>query len=172
MNGKLIELRTKRLRVLCLELEDMLLLNKGNTEAQFEKKMGYSIGKLDDFDKELNKEFCAAALKDEENRLWFRQWDFVSLKENKLIGGALFKGGPNKNGEVEIGYGIKDEFQCLGYATESIVAMIQWALGQQGVSTVIAETDKDNIASQKVLQHSGMAKYSETDVHYLWKYQV
>ncbi len=170
LNDNFIELKTKRLRVLCIELEDMLLLNQGNREEEFEKKMGYSIGKLEGLDKELNEEFCRLALENEENRLWFRLWDLVLEKDNKKIGGALFKGGPNQNGEVEIGYGINDEFQCQGYASEGIGAMVQWAMEQEGVLSVIAETEKDNIASEKVLQHIGMIKYSETDTDYLWRY--
>ncbi len=172
MYENLITLETKRLRVVCLEVKDMLLLNQGNNEAQFAVKSGYCIGKVEGIDKELLEEFCHLASENEAGNLWFRLWDIVFLKDNKRIGGALFKGGPNENGEVEIGYGISDEFQGQGFGTEAIQELVLWALRQEGVLSVIAETEKDNIASQKVLQHIGMVNYSETDTDYLWRYQV
>lgn len=169
MNDNLIKLETERLTIYCLELEDMLLLKQGNQEDQFRNKLGYSINKLEGLDKELIEEFSRLALENEESRLWFRLWDIVSNKDKRRIGGALFKGGPNMNGEVEIGYGIDDSFQGQGYATEAVGRLVQWARDQEVVTSVIAETEKDNIASMKVLQHIGMITYSETDTDYRWR---
>jgi ribosomal-protein-alanine N-acetyltransferase len=170
MNENFIKLETERLEIFCLALEDMLLLNQGNQEERFCHKMGYSIAKLDGLEKDLTAEFSRLALENEESRLWFRLWDIVSKKEKKRIGGALFKGGPNIKGEVEIGYGIDEEFQGQGFATEAVGKLVRWALEQEGVTSVIAETDKENIASQRVLQKIGMTSYSETDTGYLWSF--
>ena len=51
----------------------------------------------------------------------------------------------------EIGYGINDEFRGRGYATEALRLAHEWAFGHSGVDAVEAETDPDNIVSQKVL---------------------
>lgn len=161
--------KTERLRILCLDLKNMELLTRGIGEEEFEKKMGLVISKPDALDKELANEFYRIALNNEKDRLWYRLWKFIHLEDNKKVGGALFKGAPNEKGEVEIGYGIVDEYQCQGYATEAIRETVTWALQQEGVLSVIAETEKDNIASQKVLQKVGMIKYDETDTDYLWR---
>lgn len=50
----------------------------------------------------------------------------------------------------EIGYGINGEFKNRGYCTEAIEALVHWALKQDGVISVTAETDTD----------------------FLWRYQV
>lgn len=172
MNDKSMILETDRLRIYCLEVEDMLLLNQGSKEEQYEKLRGYSIGRLAELDKELIREFSFLASENENSSsLWFRLWDITLTDGNKKIGGALFKGGPDKNGEVEIGYGINDEFQGRGYAAEAVKKLVQWALEQKGVLSVKAETEKDNIASQKVLQHIGMYMYAETETDYLWRYR-
>jgi RimJ/RimL family protein N-acetyltransferase len=170
MYNKTIELRTERLRIVCVDLEMMLLLKQGNQEKQFESKMGYSIHKVEGLEMELNDQFCTLALENQEQQVWFRLWDIVLLQNNQRIGGALFKGGPNQKGEVEIGYGIDDEFQRQGYAKEAIGCIVQWAMRQEGVLAVIAETEKENIASHKVLQHIGMKRYSETETGYWWRY--
>jgi RimJ/RimL family protein N-acetyltransferase len=171
MNENVIEFRSERLKMVCIGLDMMLLLKEGNTEKQFESSMGYSINKVEGLEKELIDQFSCLALENQESRVWFRLWDIVLLKSNKRIGGALFKGGPNGNDEVEIGYGIDDEFQGQGYATEAIQCIVQWAVKQEGVISVIAETEKENIASGKVLQHIGMSRYSETETDYWWRYK-
>ena len=70
---------------------------------------------------------------------------------------------PNENGEVEIGYGLGKAYRRNGYMTEAIKAMCEWALKQTGVSAVIAQTDFDGFASQKVLERCGFKKYSEAE---------
>lgn len=171
MNEQSIELRTERLKMVCVGLDMMLLLKNGSKEAQFESIMGYSINKVEGLEKELNDQFSTLALENPESRIWFRLWDIVLEKNNHRIGGALFKGGPNQNGEVEIGYGIDDEFQRQGYASEAIGSIVQWAAKQEGVQAVIAETERENIASYKVMEHIGMIHTSETDTAYWWSYQ-
>lgn len=171
MNENVIELRTERLKLVCVELEMMLLLKQGNKEEEFESMMGYSINKVEGLEKELIDAFSDLALENPESKVWFQLWDIVLVQDNKRIGGALFKGGPNQNGEVEIGYGIDDEFQGRGYAKEAIGSIVKWAMKQEGVFAVIAETEKDNLASHKVLQHIGMLRYSETETDYWWQYK-
>ena len=56
---------------------------------------------------------------------------------------------------IEIGYGLKEEYRHHGYMTEAVKAITEWALSQESVKQVEAETDAENIASQKVLFRSG-----------------
>ena len=41
------------------------------------------------------------------------------------------------------------------------MAMTQWALKQDGVLSVIAETELDGFASQRILKRCGFKKYKE-----------
>ena len=59
------------------------------------------------------------------------------------------------DGVIEIGYGLKEEYRHHGYMTEAVKVITEWALSQDGVKQVEAETDAENIASQKVLLQSG-----------------
>jgi len=68
-------------------------------------------------------------------------------------GGIGFKSSPNERGEVEIGYGISGSFQGRGVATEAVLALCE--LARRGARAVIAETDIENVASQRVLEKSG-----------------
>jgi RimJ/RimL family protein N-acetyltransferase len=82
-----------------------------------------------------------------------------------LIG---FKGIPDKNGEVEIGYGIDPPCRRLGYTTEAAGALINWALQQATCLSVTAWSDKSNRASARVLEKVGMQIARETTSQYCW----
>ena len=84
---------------------------------------------------------------------WYAIW-MAELKNGTHIGELCFKG-LSGDGVTEIGYGIAEEHQGLGYATEAVSALVNWASKQPGVTCVTAETEEFNIASQKVLQKSG-----------------
>lgn len=84
---------------------------------------------------------------------WYAIW-MIELKDGTHIGELCFKG-IDETGSAEIGYGISGEYEGNGYATEAVSAVVDWALAQPHVTCIAAETDEDNIASQKVLKKSG-----------------
>lgn len=84
---------------------------------------------------------------------WYATW-VIELKKGKPIGDLCFKG-LNGDGSVEIGYGILEEHQGKGYATEAVGAVVAWALRQSGVRQVEAEAEQENIKSQRVLEKCG-----------------
>jgi RimJ/RimL family protein N-acetyltransferase len=86
----------------------------------------------------------------------------LERKSELVIGGVGFFG-PPENGRVEIGYGIVESWRCRGYATEAVVAMLQFALTQPRVTEVIATTDPGNTASLRVLEKSGLSYQSRDD---------
>ena len=84
---------------------------------------------------------------------WYAIW-MIEDKSGTHIGDLCFKG-LRADGMAEIGYGIDEEYQGRGCATEAVAAAVAWALAQPGVSCVEAETDPDNKASQRVLEKCG-----------------
>ena len=86
-------------------------------------------------------------------RLWYAAW-MVSRPDGAMVGDFCFKG-PAVEGMVEIGYGMRPEYEGQGYATEVVQAAVAWALAQPGVRGVEAETEPHNRASQRVLEKCG-----------------
>lgn len=86
--------------------------------------------------------------------IWYTAWKMCLKQNGQQVGDAGFKG-PAQNGVVEIGYGINEQYQGQGYATEGIKAVCQWALAQADVQAVEAETEPNNKASQNVLKKLG-----------------
>ncbi|MCB2195372.1 MAG: GNAT family N-acetyltransferase [Bacteroidetes bacterium] len=106
------------------------------------------------------------------NYLYYTIWTIISKKENKMVGDICFYGEPDANGEVEIGYGTYSEFQGKGYMTEAVKGIINWAANEPGIKKVKASTDKDNIASWRVLEKNNFVQVSEKDDLLLWKLNV
>ena len=75
-------------------------------------------------------------------------------RPNIVIGDIGFHTAPSA-GSVEIGYGIVPAHRGHGYVTDAVNALTAWALAQPGVTEVRAETDPDNVASQRVLDRAG-----------------
>jgi ribosomal protein S18 acetylase RimI-like enzyme len=83
------------------------------------------------------------------------------------VGGIGFKGAPNERREVEIGYGVCPSYQGRGVASEALVALCAFARGR--VDAVVAETDRDNVASQRVLEKCGFRLEGEDHDLLRWR---
>ena len=62
-------------------------------------------------------------------------------------------------GHGEIGYKIEPQFQCLGFATEAVEAVVASACAHHGFGLLTAEARADNVASRRVLEKTGFAKF-------------
>lgn len=110
---------------------------------------------LDTDMKQAYSEMLDGCKQNPEQRIWYAVWNMqLNDGTGRSVGDLSFKG-LNSNGMVEIGYGIKKEYEGQGYMTEAVTAMARWASEQNGVKYVEAETDPDNRASQRVLEKSG-----------------
>jgi [ribosomal protein S5]-alanine N-acetyltransferase len=56
-----------------------------------------------------------------------------------------------------VGYTIVESCWGQGYATEALRALLDRVLAAQGISRVVAETTKGNIASRRVMEKAGMS---------------
>jgi len=96
-----------------------------------------------------------------EKHPWFTYW-LIVLKEEKIGAGLVgYKGSPNENGEVEIGYGIDEQYQRCGYMTEAVNTLNEWAFAHSEVRAITAtRVLVKNFASQKVLIKTGFSEIS------------
>jgi RimJ/RimL family protein N-acetyltransferase len=88
---------------------------------------------------------------------WFG-WYALSARDGSdgpvLVAGGGFLG-PPQDGTVQIGYSVLAQFQGRGYATEMVRGLVRWAMGQPGVTRIVAETEWANPASVRVLRKAG-----------------
>jgi [ribosomal protein S5]-alanine N-acetyltransferase len=81
---------------------------------------------------------------------------FIHAKDRALIGEGGYKGKPDKDGMVEIGYAIVPEHRRRGFAFEAAKGLTTHAFSHAEVNIVQAHTLKDGTASINVLTKLGM----------------
>ncbi|CAN5668226.1 GNAT family N-acetyltransferase [soil metagenome] len=101
--------------------------------------------------------FYARELAADPSHMGWGIWFVISRPDGSLAGSVGFKGPPDANGCVEIGYGIEPPFRQRGYATEAVKGLLGWAWSE-GVTRVVAECHDANQASIRVLEKAGMAR--------------
>lgn len=162
-------IETTRLRIVPLTVEQFHLLLCSIDKMEQALGLNPSDEYLDEHVQQAMEAQYQKALKNMDNYHWFANRQIILKAENKAIGSTNFKNSPLESCDIEIGYGINFNYQNQGYMTEAVEAMCEWAITQANVECVIAETEKENYASQKVLQKCGMRKYQESDNSFWWK---
>jgi GrpB-like predicted nucleotidyltransferase (UPF0157 family) len=100
--------------------------------------------------------------------LWQTYW--LMIVNDKALGAGLvgFKGSPESDGIVEIGYGIDAVVRRQGLTTEAVRGLLGWAFSRPECQAVIARTKKDNIASIRVLEKLNFSLARETGKELIW----
>ncbi len=156
-----MKIDTERLELVALLPQQLKLLTTNIEKLEEELDAKYKAEPMEGFFLDIVKGQVEATEKDSENYFWHSFWLLIRKSDRVIVGSADFKDIPNKDCEVEIGYGLGKDFEHNGYMTEAVMAMSQWALKQDGVSSVIAETEIDGFASQRILKRCGFKKYKE-----------
>lgn len=150
-----MEIETKRLKIIALTPEQLELLTKDIPKFEKELECSYQGEKIEGIFKDI---LFGQSVKAKANRkayLWLTFWGIVRKKDNVVVGMIDFKGIPNAKGEVEIGYGLGEAYKHLGYMTEAVGAFCAWGKEQKAVEHIVAETEIDNLPSQRILQRCG-----------------
>ena len=163
-----MKLETNRLEIVPLNSHELKLITENINEFEKELNCKYCGEEMDWIILKIFKSQIPLVQNNSEDYLWHTFWLFKLKNEEKFIGSACFKSIPDVNGEVEIGYGINENYKSNGYTTEAVTAMCKWALKHSSVTKVLAETEKNNIQSQRVLEKCDMKIFKETEDYYWW----
>ena len=131
-------IRSKRLRIYPASREQMEAMIASEQDAELKK--AYS-------------EMLEGCLRHPNQWDWYAIW-MIEKTDGTPVGDLCFKG-LRGDGISEIGYGILEEHQGQGYATEAIQTACRWAFLHPDVTSLEAETDAGNAASQRVLEKCG-----------------
>jgi [ribosomal protein S5]-alanine N-acetyltransferase len=166
-------IQTERLTLLPLTLEQLQLHVENST--RLEESLGLVPGHREVTEPLLSiiTHFTIPRLKDPDlNPLFQTIWIGWDRETGQIVADAKFKGEPDEEGVVEIGYGTYPAFQRRGYMTEMVGGLMAWASEQPGVRRIMADTDADNLASQRVLQKNGFRFVEETEGLLWWERTV
>ena len=120
-------IRSKRLRIYPASLEQMKAMIASEQDAELIK--AYT-------------EMLEGCLRHPDQWDWYAMW-MIEKTDGTQVGDLCFKG-LREDGIAEIGYGILEEYQGQGYATEAVRAACRWAFLHPDVTSMEAETDAEN----------------------------
>jgi ribosomal-protein-alanine N-acetyltransferase len=150
------EIQTQRLRLIALTMEQLGLYI--TNPVRLERQLGLSLSRAvltEPAHRAIGIKLSKMSQVTPRHHPWYTYWLVVISEEEFGAGLVGFKGYPNPDGEVEIGYGIDPSYQSRGYTTEVVRALIVWAFEHPICQAVLADTQKSNLASQRVLEKAG-----------------
>lgn len=120
-------------------------------------------------------EYVLKAIADKpEDAVW---WTYlpIYLPDNVLVGTCGYKGPPDNEGMVEIGYETAEDYRGNQLATEMAKLLLANALAHPNVKVILAHTLNEHNASTKVLEKCGFKFVQEiidpTDGP-VWQWQI
>lgn len=99
----------------------------------------------------------------------------IHVQDNMLIGSCGYKGEPDSNGMVEIGYEIITPYREKGLGTETAKGLLDHAFQHASVRKVIAHTMAEENASGHILEKLGFAQtqdVNDPDEGQLWRWEI
>ncbi len=113
--------------------------------------------------------FLKDNLPDSDNVSGFDVWMIVKKESMTVIGDAGFKGAPDENGAIDIGFGLIEAEWGKGYGYESANALINWAFSQNNVKKVTADCLLNNHGSTGVLRKCKMRETGRDNESIHWE---
>jgi ribosomal-protein-alanine N-acetyltransferase len=99
-------------------------------------------------------------------------WTMNALvRDDEIVGNAGFKGGPDADGMVELGYGILTTHRRQGLAVAAARLLVQRAEREPSVTRVLATIDPNNAASIGVITKAGFRPDGDR-IHPRWGRQL
>lgn len=99
----------------------------------------------------------------------FESWLVLENDSLQIIGDVGFKGKPNAQGEVDIGYAVIESKRRSGIASEAAMGLVEWAFGDPAVQAITAKCLIDNAASARTLVRMGFREIARDSEYISWK---
>jgi ribosomal-protein-alanine N-acetyltransferase len=172
-------IETSRLKTYLLTYEQVLKYKDKKSELETDLGLVQSSWEHTEDVKEMLEERLIPRLVKNKTQLIFNSiWLAIDKRKNVIVADFGIKGNPVSNisndgiNEIEIGYGTMPQFQGNGYMTEAVGGFVKWAFERSDIDLILANTDKNNFASIKVLEKNEFEKFNENENEFCWRKNV
>ena len=115
------------------------------------------------FPREDDSDPAAGLASAQEDPAPFGIYALVPRDHGRTIGTAGFHGPPDAAGEVTIGYGMVEPEWGQGYGTQAVAQLVEICRAHGDITAINADTDLDNVGSQRVLEKNGFEHVRTTE---------
>ena len=165
-----MQLKTERLVLHPLTAENLNTARKNLPAVA--RSLGVTSGHVGFWESMTKKRIYSAKLDiiDKFPNAWLLSTTWLITANGEVVGEAGFKGPPDRNDAIEIGYSMRENFRNRGYMTEAVDALTRFAFDQTGlyVGAVTALTLPENVASHSVLIKNGFVKQPSFGKYWFW----
>lgn len=166
-------IETRRLILKPLTYEQLLKYIKADDSLELELNLNQTSRSISPDLKEALEEWILPNVVDlSNNYLYCTLWSVILKEQNKMIGDLCFKGEPNIDGEIEIGYGTYPKFRKMGYMTEAVSGILKWVKEEPNVLKVIATTENNNVASHHILRKNNFIQIGQSGTIINWEIKI
>jgi len=156
--GEIVEaetLQTERLDLLPLTLEFCEAIVDGD-RPRARRELGFDLSDWP-VGSEVDRAFpgYAARLREDPAIAAWQGRAIVVRDSEEIAGSANFKGAPDDDGLVEVGYQLIPRFRGNGYAREALGALVERAFAEPEIEEVVAVIHPDNAPSIAVAESVG-----------------
>lgn len=81
----------------------------------------------------------------------------IVRESDSLAVGSIGLLPPDQAGESRLGYSVYPQFEGLGYASEAAIRLVDWGLGLDGVTAIVATIPVGHVASETVAARAGLS---------------
>lgn len=162
-------LKSNRIIVKPLTPDEIILYISNNNALT--DKLGLLPGKRDISEAlilNVHEHLLSYISSDPESIFFATVWIVADSTLNRITGHIHFKGKPDEEGMIEIGYRTYEEFKGSGYTSEAAKLMVDWAFTDNRVKMINAFTKNENIASQKILKKCGFKIHKQFSDEIEW----
>jgi RimJ/RimL family protein N-acetyltransferase len=165
---------TGRLLIIPLNYHQLRLYLKGKGMLEAELRLANNVRNVSEEVKDSVEFFILPSMKKalSDYYLFFTFWIVVERISRSIVAELGFKGAPNNEKEIEIGYGTFSGQRGKGVMTEAVGGMVEWARQRDDIKYILAETDESNLASIRVLQKNNFAIFDKKGKMLWWKIEV
>ena len=98
-------------------------------------------------------------LMDDPTTLGWHAWMIMERRSSSIIGDVGFKGPPDINGTMEMGFSIVPSRRRMGYAAEAVSSLAENILSRYPGHHITAVCSRENTGSRRTLRACGFRRY-------------
>jgi ribosomal-protein-alanine N-acetyltransferase len=164
-------LETGRIKIIPLSYPQLVTYLRAGNKLEDEFGLTRTGRTISEDVKDLVESFTLPTMKyaNDYTYFFYTFWIVIDKASNSIVAELGFKGMPNRNGQIEIGYGTMPDQQGKGFMTDAVALMVKWAGTKPEVRCILAETDEQNFASIRVVQKNGFEQFDKRDRMLWWR---